>query len=278
MKTAKKSLLVVAFLAIIPVCARVSSAEVGTELVVGEFSYTYGDNETLTQAKEVCRKNAVRRAAEAAMVYISSKTRVNAGVLQSSDIFSLSEGCLTDLQTLQEAVNGREVYCRVQANVDVSSFEKRLEEVIEGYRIEPEKKVMISFYEANIDADAGYGADDFSKPAPDAYIEVKDKNGNRVFYSGECFLNKRKYLTLMTNRNNYNPDFKGVSFVYTFEKDDYLLIYFMDWDGIEGFMGSKKSDDDIIGQPFRLSCGYPLGKKLLEGKGWRVKMEVLEAR
>ncbi len=253
----------------------IAYAATDSELVVGEFYYTYGDNESLAQAKEMCKKNATRRALESAMIYVHSEIRVGVEGLKNLDVHSLAAGCLKNVRLLEESVEGRTIYCRVQGNVDVADLEKRLRDAVSSQKIKPGRKVRISFYNASIDENQDYARDD-TKSAPDTYVMVEDRHGNRIFDSGHYFLSRKMYKPLFKNRNNYNPRFDNVSFMYTFTEMDYLLIHLMDWDGLEGLFGRKNSQDDIIGGPFYVSIDSPLGKRWVGGKGWKLEMEIIE--
>ena len=250
-------------------------AAADSELVVGEFYYTYGDNESLAQAKEMCEKNATRRALESAMIYVHSEIRVGVEGLKNLDVHALAAGCLKNVKLLEESVEDRTIYCRVQGIVDVADLEKKLWDAVSSQKIKPRRKVRISFYNASIDENQDYERDD-TKSAPDAYVMVEDRHGNRIFDSGHSFLSRKMYKPLFKNRNNYNPRFDNVSFMYTFTEMDYLLIHLMDWDGLEGFMGRKNSPDDPIGSPFHVRLDYPLGKRWVMGKGWKLEMEIME--
>ena len=246
------------------------------ETVSGEYCYQYGDDEALTKAKEKTKKMAMKRALESAMVYVSSDIKLNATGLESMDVHSLTLGCLEDVKILEERIRGREICYRIQAVADVSLLEDKLQNIIRSAVIKPDKKIRISFYHASIDEGQSCSQDDTSH-APDSYVLVKDEHGNDVFRSGHFFLNNKKYGRLFKNRNNYGPDFDGAYFSYVFNKTSYLLVQLYDWDGIEGLLGASKSPDDPIGEPYRVDIGQPLGKRWVEGKGWKLEMEILES-
>jgi hypothetical protein len=246
-----------------------------TEVFFGEFSYTYGDNESLTQAKEICKRSALKNALESAMVYVSSEVRVNSGRLEKLDLYSLSEGCITNVTVLNERVEGRNIYCRIQGAVDLSLLDKRTQELLQK-RISPGKKVSIAFHGGTIQ-EGPYGKDD-SNPAPDSYVLIKDNLGNTVFSTSHYFLDQRKIRRLLRNRNNYKPDLEGASFTYTFTSDSYLLVYLMDWDGCEGVLCSRRSPDDIIGKPYRMDINHPFGKHWVGAEEWRLEIDIAEFR
>lgn len=243
--------------------------------VVGEFSYHYGDNESLAQAKEICRIGALKNALESAMVFVSYEVRINASGIDTLDIHSFASGCLKKVESIKESVKGRAIFCRIKGIVDIPLMERRLKEYISSNRITPGEKIKIRFAHAVIQ-EGSYSKDD-SNPAPDAYLLVKDRYGNIVYASYTQFLRDRKYIRLLKNRNNYYPDFGGSSLEYTFYRNSYLEIYLMDWDGMEGFLGSRRSPDDIIGKPYRLSINDKLGKEFLKSDGWGIEVEIVKS-
>ena len=243
--------------------------------VMGEFRYTYGDNESLAQAKEICRRGALKNALESAMIFVSSDVRINTSGIDSLDIRSFALGAIKHVESIDESVNDRDVHCRIKGIVDIPLMEERLKDYLSANRITPGKKVKIKFAHAVVEK-GSYSRDD-SNPAPDIYLLIKDKYGNIVYASDNQYLRNRKYIRLLENRNNYFPDFEDNSLEYTFARDNYLEIYLVDWDGMEGFLGSRQSKDDIIGKPYRLGVNHELGKRFLKAKGWGLEVEIVKS-
>jgi len=242
--------------------------------VFGSFSYTYGDNETTSQAKEICRTNAARSALESALVYIKSEARVDLSGVQAIDIDSQASGCLRDIIIVEEKVDGRTVTCKLQAVVDLAELERTTMHFKEPGDTVSNRTVKFAFHSAKIAENLDYSKDG-SNPAPDSYILITDRHGNAVFHTGVNFLNNMKYIQLIKNRNNYNPSFDGVGFTYTFRDGDYLVLRIMDWDGLEGFMGRKKSPDDPIGSEYGMFGSQALGKRTIIGRGWELELECM---
>lgn len=132
----------------------------------------------------------------------------------------------------------------------------------------------LSFYQAKI-FPGGYSEDD-SSPAPDAYIQVVDRSGNELFSTGEAFLKGNRFVTLLANRNTYQPDFKGVGFTFYFTPGSKIAMSLMDWDGLEGLWGKDRSRDDRIGSPYPLEPGLPTGIHWIRGTGWEMRLEIVE--
>lgn len=134
-------------------------------------------------------------------------------------------------------------------------------------------KYAISFYRAIID-DGAYSNDDSNK-APDPYLVIKDKYGNTVLNSSEKFIIDENILSFVTNRNNYRPDFKGITLQYYFEKDTILVLDLYDWDGFEGKWGVARSANDKIGSSCEINKNCKIGKQWKKTDGWAIEFEVV---
>lgn len=253
------------------------SAVAVVERVRGDFTYTYGDGESLEQAKEKCKKAAMKNALESAMVHVRSEIRVSARGLSDGSIHTITAGNLNDVEIMEERINGRTVYYSLEANVDTSALENSLARAIEANVISAGRPVRIAFYRARITDTSTCSRDDTINSRPDSFIIVRDNRGNQRFWSTEGLRNESKYIQILKgNRNSTNPDFTGISFRYDFPGSDYLLVYLMDNDDAEGFMGVDKSPHDQIGPPFRLEPGQPKGRRILKTDAWELDVEIYD--
>jgi len=85
--------------------------------VTGDYSYVFGDSETLLEAKNICYSMAVREAIESNSIFISSTSVVTHSQLNDL-IQTISSGYLQDLKILEEKVEGRNIYYKVEAYVE----------------------------------------------------------------------------------------------------------------------------------------------------------------
>ena len=85
--------------------------------VTGDYSYLYGDSETLLEAKNICYSMAVREAIESNSIFISSTSVVTHSQLNDL-IQTISSGYLQDLKIVEEKIEGRNIYYKVEAYVD----------------------------------------------------------------------------------------------------------------------------------------------------------------
>ena len=85
--------------------------------VIGEYHYTYGDGESLVEARRVACRMAVRSAIESYQMFVESTSTVKDDDLIEDLIETISSGYLEDAQIMEQAEVGRTVHCRVKAFV-----------------------------------------------------------------------------------------------------------------------------------------------------------------
>ena len=84
--------------------------------VTGDYNYVFGDSETLLEAKNICYSMAVREAIESNSIFISSTSVVTHSQLNDL-IQTISSGYLQDLKVVEEKIEGRNIYYKVEAYV-----------------------------------------------------------------------------------------------------------------------------------------------------------------
>jgi len=94
------------------ICAQSSRVK-----VFGDYSYVYGDSETLLEAKNICYSMAIREAIESNSIFISSTSFVTHSQLNDL-IQTISSGYLQELKIVEEKIEGRNVYYKVEAYVE----------------------------------------------------------------------------------------------------------------------------------------------------------------
>ena len=85
--------------------------------VNGKGCYKYGDSDTPASAKEAALSSAKRNAIENYKVYVQSMSAVENGQLKQDIVQSLSEGCLHNLEVIEENEINRKICISVKAEV-----------------------------------------------------------------------------------------------------------------------------------------------------------------
>ena len=102
------------FVLLLTVCC---FAQTNKVKVTGDYTYVYGDSETLLEAKNICYSMAIREAIESNSIFISSTTVVTHSQLNDL-IQTISSGYLQELKVVEEKIEGRNVYYKVEAYVE----------------------------------------------------------------------------------------------------------------------------------------------------------------
>ncbi|MGD9707110.1 MAG: hypothetical protein AB7V07_05500 [Candidatus Delongbacteria bacterium] len=88
--------------------------------IYGEALYTYGDNETLVEAKQKCQTFAKRDAVEKFATFLRSETIVRNYETEKDEIIANAEAMMTNIQILEEKIDKAKttVFYRISAEVD----------------------------------------------------------------------------------------------------------------------------------------------------------------
>lgn len=101
-------------------------------LLEGEYSYTYGDNETVVEAKNISFKMALRNAIESYKIFILSTSTVKNFRLINDLIQVISSGYLEDIQIISQKIEGRSVTTKVQAYVVPKDIQNIIENKVKS--------------------------------------------------------------------------------------------------------------------------------------------------
>lgn len=119
--------------------ASISFAKQDRVEVVGEESYTYGDNESLVAAKETARRLAIRRAIESYKVFVDSTSSVSDFRIVSDLVDTIAAGYLHDLK-VEHSETGRTIHVKVRAYVVPSEIKGVLDKELQRPPVRPSKE------------------------------------------------------------------------------------------------------------------------------------------
>jgi hypothetical protein len=86
--------------------------------ITGEYIYTYGDNESLLEAKSLCYTMALRNAIESFTVYIQATSTIEDFRLKNDLIQTISSGYIDNLKIEVEKIEGRAVHYRLSGDIN----------------------------------------------------------------------------------------------------------------------------------------------------------------
>ena len=93
------------------------------DVIWSTYSYTYGDSESLVEARETCRNLALREAIESYSVYVESSTEVENFQVSEDIIQTLAAGYLKDVNIIEQTEEGRTITMTVEATVQSDEVE-----------------------------------------------------------------------------------------------------------------------------------------------------------
>ena len=100
------------------------------DTIQGMYSYTYGDSESLVDAKQTCRNLAVRDALESYYLFVESTTDVENFQLKDDLIRSITAGNVRDVTIVDQAVDGRTISMTVTGVVNPEEIRSLVEKEI----------------------------------------------------------------------------------------------------------------------------------------------------
>lgn len=98
------------------------------ETINGHYCYTYGDSESLKEAREVTKTLAIRNAIESYRIFVESTTKISNFALTNDIVQMLSAGYLKDITLVKHDEQGRTICDTIKATVkpsDIETFVKR---------------------------------------------------------------------------------------------------------------------------------------------------------
>ncbi|MBN1782835.1 hypothetical protein JW948_16985 [bacterium] len=106
------------------------------DVIRGSYSYTYGDSESLIEARDTCKDLAVRDAIESYYLFVESSTEVENAMLKSDIINTLSAGYLKNLTVVEQNETGRTISTTVEATVNP----EEVQAVVQKIAMSPKKE------------------------------------------------------------------------------------------------------------------------------------------
>lgn len=94
------------------------------------YSYTYGDSESLVDARQTCKNLAIRDALESYYLFVESTTEVENFQLKDDLIHSITAGNVRDIKVLDQSVDGRTITMTVTGTVDPEEIKSLVEKQI----------------------------------------------------------------------------------------------------------------------------------------------------
>jgi hypothetical protein len=115
------------FFVVITIALLIPFTALAGDIIEGRYCYTYGDRESIKEAREVARSLAIRNAIESYHVYINSISQVKNFKLTDDSVRVISAGYLNNIKTLEHTEYGRTICDTIQAMVEPERLKKALD-------------------------------------------------------------------------------------------------------------------------------------------------------
>ncbi len=100
------------------------------EIIRGTYSYTYGDSESLIQARQTCKNLATRDAIESYYVFVESTTKVENAQTKEDLIQSISTGVVQNLRITDQKEAGRTITIMLEGTVDPARVKQLVDQKV----------------------------------------------------------------------------------------------------------------------------------------------------
>ncbi|MEJ2629468.1 MAG: hypothetical protein P8078_13065, partial [bacterium] len=107
------------------------------DTIQGSYSYTYGDNESLVEARQTCKDLALREAIESYAVFIESSTKVENFQTKDDIVESISAGYLQNVTVVEQQEEGRTITMTVEAVVSPEEVKSIIDKLVMDQQDEP---------------------------------------------------------------------------------------------------------------------------------------------
>ncbi len=108
------------------------SAGMAQDTISGTYSYTYGDKESLVEARQTCKDLALREAIESYYIFVESSTDVENFQLKEDIIKSITAGYVKNVQVVDQTEEGRTITMTVEATVNPGDVKSLVEKLVMG--------------------------------------------------------------------------------------------------------------------------------------------------
>ncbi len=107
------------------------------DTIRGTYSYTYGDKESLVEARQTCKDLAIREAIESYYIFVESSTNVENFQTKEDIIQSIAAGYLKDIRVVEQTEEGRTITMAVEATVMPEEVKQLVEKLVRSKEDEP---------------------------------------------------------------------------------------------------------------------------------------------
>lgn len=113
---------------------------ISEDTINGHYCYTYGDKESLTEARQLTRTLAIRNAVESYKAFVDSTTTVTDSALTIDIIQVLTSGYIKRVKTIEHTEKDRTICETIIGYIEPAKFEQALKKGIESRQRKVEER------------------------------------------------------------------------------------------------------------------------------------------
>jgi hypothetical protein len=117
-----------------------ATVAISEDIINGHYCYTYGDKESLTEARQLTRTLAIRNAVESYKAFVDSTTIVTDSALTGDIIQVLSSGYIKRVKTTEHTEKDRTICETIIGYIEPAKFEQALRKGIESRQRKVEER------------------------------------------------------------------------------------------------------------------------------------------
>ncbi len=117
-----------------------ATVAISEDTINGHYCYTYGDKESLTEARQLTRTLAIRNAVESYKAFVDSTTIVTDSALTSDIIQVLTSGYIKRVKATEHTEKDRTVCEAIIGYIEPAKFEQALKKGIESRQRKVEER------------------------------------------------------------------------------------------------------------------------------------------
>jgi len=120
-------------LSCVPNAQYVSDDNSNYKIISGEYCYTYGDNESLVEAKKKARELAIRDAIESNEIYLESIKVLKNLLLEVDVVKTISSGVIKAIKVVNKSIEGKTICYKIKAKINPQDVERIIKEKLKRY-------------------------------------------------------------------------------------------------------------------------------------------------
>ncbi len=108
----------------------INAAVAMSKTIIGRYTYTYGDQESLVQAKFTARNFAIENAVESYQQFVNAVTVINKGKLLKDIIQTISAGMVKNIKILKLNIRGHTIFYKISCEIDPKEMRQLIQKRI----------------------------------------------------------------------------------------------------------------------------------------------------